>query len=63
MARYYVSASYQTPSGGMSWRNREIDAVDGEAALAAMKKRIGRHAVRALDMRATLISPATDKGA
>lgn len=55
MMRFHVSATYQTRSGGMSWADRVFDAPDIAAALAAMQRRIGKRAVRALDMRAVLI--------
>ena len=51
MPRFHVSASYQTPSGGMSWADHIFTVADTDAAFQAMRKRLGKRAARALDMK------------
>lgn len=42
MRRFSCSATYQTPSLGMSWRDFLVDAPDMDAAVAKAQKRLAR---------------------
>lgn len=57
MPNFYITASYQTPSGGMSWRYLTIAADTVEDAFAKAERRIGKQAASDLDMRATALEP------